>query len=68
MVKKVYGWTVNPRAYRDEELIRFVTSSPESSVLERDLALRIDKLLYAADAKEAEKNPNQGELFDGKHT
>lgn len=61
MVTIVQGWRVSPRSYRDAELVRFITSDPDATPLERDLALRLDKLLYQVD--EAERNPKQMELF-----
>jgi hypothetical protein len=60
---------VHPSPYRDEELIRFVTSDPTVTALERDLALRLDKLLYRCDQieddlVEKERNtPEQLALF-----
>jgi hypothetical protein len=69
MVTKVQGWKVHPSPYRDEELIRFVTSDPTVTALERDLALRLDKLLYRCDQIEAdmedcvENAPTQLALF-----
>jgi len=62
MIKRVQGWKLYPRTYRDEELIRNVTSDPDATPLERELALRMDRLLYHCDAGD-EPNPTQTQLF-----
>ena len=46
-------WKNNPSMLRDSELIRFVTSDPDCTPLERNLALRLDRVLYAHDTLES---------------
>lgn len=45
-------WKAYPNLLRDEELVRLVTSDLASTPLERNLALRLDRLLYHCDDAE----------------
>lgn len=49
MSTKLQGWKLYPNHLRDEELTRFVMSDPDCTPLERNMALRIDRLLYKCD-------------------
>lgn len=70
-IKKVAGWKVYPNPMRDEELVRFVMSDPDVSNLERNLAQRLERILYKCDdleidvenAKHDKQNWVQMELF-----
>ena len=61
MITKVKGWKLYPGPYRNEELIRYVTSDPTSTELERELALRLDRLLFRCDVAEG-NDPTQLQL------
>lgn len=45
-------WKTSPLSFRDSELVRMVLSDPTSTALERNLALRLDRLLYKLDGME----------------
>jgi hypothetical protein len=49
MSTKIQGWRAYPNYMRDEELVRNVLADPESSPLERNMALRLEKLCYKCD-------------------
>lgn len=67
-MKRVQGWKMYPAPYRDEELVRMVTSDADCSPLERALALRLDRMIHHSDAMEADAEyarQQQGDLFNG---
>lgn len=65
MTTKTPIWKGCPRSFRDEELIRFVMGDLVSTPLERELATRLERLLYHCDEVEedAKSAPVQLRLF-----
>jgi len=63
MKTTVHSWKTHPRPYRDAELIRLVTSDANVTPLERELALRMDRMLYESMYSEEAFNPAQLKLL-----
>ena len=64
-MKREPAWKAYPGPLTDSELIRHVTSDATATRLERELALRLDRLMYATDLpSQLEREANgQGRLF-----